>query len=71
MNLVAIEGVQIEANIIRSGAVKVGQKLPVEFTIKTNQGTIITDWDTPLRIENKLALKTHLFHFQKGNERRF
>lgn len=31
----------------------VGEKLPIEFTVKTKQGNIITQWNSPLRIFTK------------------
>jgi hypothetical protein len=33
--------------------------LPVEFTIKTKQGTVVNNWDVPMRIGNK-GTQAHL-----------
>jgi len=53
LTVTALEDIQIESNIIPSGAIKVWQELPVEFVIKTKQGTVVTGWNSSVNIANK------------------
>lgn len=48
-----LDDIKIETQIDHSWVIKVWQKLPIEFTIKTKNGSVITDWNMPIRIANK------------------
>jgi len=53
LTITALEDIRVEATMKTNGAIKVGQKLPITFTIKTKDGSIIPNWNMPLHIGTK------------------
>lgn len=53
LSFVALSDVIVEPMITQSGAIRVGQELPVDFVMKTKSGAIIENWNRPLQIKTK------------------